>query len=77
VIALLAPRPVLFMTGDQDRGSPADGIKELEAMIKPVYRLYRSEENFQNFLYPGLGHQYLPEMWEKTLAWFDEQLKMK
>ena len=26
VVALIAPRPVLFMNGDQDGGSPVDGI---------------------------------------------------
>ncbi|MEO5804004.1 MAG: alpha/beta hydrolase family protein [Verrucomicrobiota bacterium] len=75
VIALIAPRPVLFMTGDADRGSPVDGIRELETKVKPIYQIYQSEENFQNIIYPGLGHQYLPEMWEKTMMWLDEKLK--
>ena len=75
VIALIAPRPLLFMTGDADGGSPADGIKEIEAKVKPVYDLYGSGKNFRNEVYPGLGHQYLPEMWQKTLAWFDANLK--
>ncbi len=74
VIALIAPRPVLFMTGDEDRGSPLDGIKKLEEKVKPVYRLYKAENNFQNIIYLGLGHTYLPEMWEKTLTWLDEKL---
>src|ERR1051325_2295027 len=74
VIALHAPRPVLFMTGDADRGSPASGVRTIEAKVKPVYRLYGAEKNFENTLYPELGHKYLPEMWERTLAWFDQHL---
>ena len=75
VIALIAPRPVLFMTGDSDAGSPVDGIKEIEARVKPFYQLYDVGKNFQNEIYPGLEHQYLPEMWGKTLAWLDAKLK--
>ena len=74
VIALIAPRPVLFMTGDEDGGSPADGIREIEARVKSVYQLYGGGENFQSEIYPGLGHTYSPEMWKKTLGWLDEKL---
>jgi dienelactone hydrolase len=74
VIALLAPRPALFMNGDQDGGSPPDGIRAIEKAVRPAYRLYGSEDSFQSFIYPGQGHVYTPEMWAKTLAWMDERL---
>jgi len=74
VIALHAPRPVLFMSGDADRGSPAEGIRKIEAKVRPVYRLYGAEPRFENTLYPDLGHKYLPEMWERTLRWMDRHL---
>jgi len=74
VIALIAPRPVLFQTGDRDAGSPVDGIHAIDAAVRPVYRLYGREENYQNLIYPGLGHVYTPEMWAKTLKWLDEHL---
>ncbi len=75
VIALIAPRPVLFMTGDQDGGSPPDGIRAIESAVRPVYRLYGKEDVFQNFIYPGLGHVYTPEMWSKTINWMEQRLK--
>jgi dienelactone hydrolase len=75
VIALAAPRPILLMNGDGDDGSPVDGIKLIEAAVRPAYRLYDKENNFQSFVYPGVGHEYLPEMWQKTLSWFDRTLK--
>ncbi len=74
VAALIAPRPVLFMTGDEDRGSPLDGIRRIEATVRRVYQLYGAEENFKSEIYPGVGHVYLPEMWEKTLAWMDGRI---
>ena len=75
VIALLAPRPVLFMTGDQDGGSPPEGIRKIETAVRPAYRLYGKDGQFRNIVYPGLGHVYTPEMWTNTLQWMDAQLK--
>ncbi|HWX20234.1 MAG TPA: alpha/beta hydrolase family protein [Candidatus Binatia bacterium] len=75
VVALAAPRPVLFQTGDQDNGSPEDGIHAIETAVRPVYGIYGKESDFQSIIYPGLGHVYTPEMWAKTLAWMEERLK--
>jgi dienelactone hydrolase len=75
VISLAAPRPVLFMTGDSDPGSPVDGIHVIEEKARKVYQLYGSESDFQSTVYPGLGHAYLLEMWEKMLSWMDQNLK--
>jgi dipeptidyl aminopeptidase/acylaminoacyl peptidase len=75
VVSLIAPRPVLFQTGDQDSGSPVDGVQAIDSAVRPVYRLYGEENNFENIVYPGLGHVYTPEMWKRTLAWLDKELK--
>lgn len=74
VVAMIAPRPVLFQTGDRDGGSPVDGIHAIDAAVRPVYALYGGEADFQDVIYPGLAHVYTPQMWEKTLAWLDEHL---
>jgi dienelactone hydrolase len=74
VIALIAPRPVLFQTGDQDGGSPVDGIRAIGAAVEPAFKLYGSEDAFQSVIYPGLGHVYTPEMWARTLAWMRDHL---
>jgi dienelactone hydrolase len=75
VLALLAPRPALFMNGDQDLGSPADGIHAIERAVRPAYSLYGREGEFESLVYPGQGHIYTPEMWARTLAWLDAKLK--
>ncbi|HZV36013.1 MAG TPA: alpha/beta hydrolase family protein, partial [Verrucomicrobiae bacterium] len=74
VISLIAPRPILFMSGADDPTSPTDGIHVIESVARPVYRLYGKEDDFQSIIYPGQGHVYTPEMWDKTLAWFDQHL---
>jgi len=75
VIALAAPRPMLFMTGDQDSGSPVNGIKAIEQKVKPIYQLHDSPAHLENIIYPGVGHVYLPEMWERTVQWMDKHVK--
>jgi hypothetical protein len=75
VVALIAPRPVLFMNGDQDSGSPVDGIRAIEKPVRAVYGLYGQEGAFQSVLYAGQGHVYTPEMWAKTQEWLKERLR--
>lgn len=77
VLALGAPRPMLFMTGDQDGGSPIEGVRHLGEIVGQVYALHGDEaiQRFENTIYPGIGHVYLPEMWEKTLKWMDRWVK--
>jgi dienelactone hydrolase len=74
VVALIAPRPVLFQNGDRDPTSPVDGIRAVEAAVRPVYRLYGREQDFQSVIGAGQGHVYTAEMWARTLAWLDQHL---
>jgi dienelactone hydrolase len=77
VIAIAAPRPMLFMTGDQDGGSPIEGVKHLGKIVSQVYALHGADslQRFENTIYPGIGHVYLPEMWDKTVKWLDRWVK--
>ncbi len=77
ILALAAPRPMLFMTGDQDSGSPIEGVKKLGDIVGQVYALHgdAAEAKFESTIYPGLGHVYTPEMWEKMEAWFGRWVK--
>jgi len=75
VVALIAPRPVLFLDGDRDTTSPVDGIHAIESAVRPVYGLYGAKDRFQSLVYEGQGHLYTPEMWSRTLAWLDRWLQ--
>jgi dienelactone hydrolase len=75
IVSLIAPRPILFLDGDKDGTSPVDGIRAIESAVRPVYRLYGHEEAFQSVVYENQGHLYTPEMWQRTLAWFEQHLK--
>jgi len=75
VIALIAPRPYLALTGDLDAGSPADGIKTIEAKASGVYAALDARDHFKSILYPDIGHVYTSQMRAEMLAWFARWLK--
>jgi len=75
VIALIAPRPLLFLTGELDAGSPADGIKVIEEKVGAVYKAAGDSAKFKSIRYADVGHTYTPEMRKEMLAWFDRWLK--
>jgi dienelactone hydrolase len=74
VIALIAPRPLLTLTGDQDDGSPVDGVRIINAHQEHLYKLYGKADNFRGMVYEGMGHEYTPEMWDETLKWLEKHL---
>jgi dienelactone hydrolase len=74
IISLIAPRPILFMTGDEDIGSPVSGLHEIDEKVRPVYRLYGKDNAFVNIIYPHTGHVYTPDMWNKMQAWMKKEL---
>lgn len=74
VMALLAPRPFLALTGDRDAGSPPEGMKTLEAILNRVYQLYGKPGSFKSVIYPDTGHVYNDDMKEKMVDWFDSNL---
>jgi dienelactone hydrolase len=75
VLALIAPRPFLALTGDLDAGSPADGIKALEERVGGVYAALGAADRFKSILYPDTGHTYTPEMRAAMLDWFRRWLR--
>ena len=62
VLALIAPRPYLALTGDLDGGSPADGVLELERITAATYAALGASDRFRSVLYPDVGHTYTPAM---------------
>jgi dienelactone hydrolase/lysophospholipase L1-like esterase len=75
VLALIAPRPFLALTGELDAGSPADGVRTLEDRVGRVYASLSARENMRSILYPETGHEFTPEMRNEMLTWFARYLK--
>jgi dienelactone hydrolase len=74
VVGLIAPRPLLTLTGDKDAGSPVDGVRLINSFQEYLYKLYGKTENFRGLIYKGVKHEYTPEMWKETLSWLRKHL---
>ncbi len=77
IFSLVAPRPMLMLSGDQDGGAPTDGIIALEKKLDGVYRLHGAGEKFRSVLYRDTGHEYLAEMKDEMLRWFTRWLPVE
>jgi dienelactone hydrolase len=75
ITSLAAPRALLFQSGETDAGSPVEGIHYMEPVVRKAYSLYGAEAKFDSIVYPGVGHEYTPEMWQRTLAWMERELQ--
>jgi len=74
VMALIAPRPFLALTGDRDAGSPPEGMKTLEQILKQFYKIHNKPDSFRSIIYPETGHVYTDEMKQRMTEWFDKHL---
>ena len=74
ILALVAPRPLLTLTGGRDPGSPLAGVRYLNRFCARLWRLHGCPEHFAGRVFPRLGHVYSREMWAATLAWFGRHL---
>ncbi len=70
VMALLAPRPFLALTGDRDAGSPPEGMKKLGEILARIYKVHGRPEAFESIVYEKTGHVYTDDMKARMLAWF-------
>jgi hypothetical protein len=75
VISLIAPRPILFLTGDEDIGSPVSGSKRSKASFNAVYKLNKAERRIPEHYLSKDGHVYTPDMWDRMTKWMGVKLK--
>jgi cephalosporin-C deacetylase-like acetyl esterase len=71
--ALIAPRPLLIASADQDGIFPIHGIRRVHAQLAPLYRLLGHEEHLQLVETPG-GHSYHERSRTAIFSWFLEHL---
>ncbi|MDQ4122058.1 MAG: S9 family peptidase, partial [Acidobacteriota bacterium] len=76
LLALIAPRPLLLSTSDEDFVFPNGGWSTRRALekIKPVYELLGAKEKLSSFFFSG-GHNFPAEASENAYSWLERQLK--
>jgi alpha-beta hydrolase superfamily lysophospholipase len=62
------PRPLLMLHSDADQTVPIDGARRLYAEL--AAGSYAADpERLSLVEYPGLGHEFVPDMVERSVAW--------
>ncbi len=74
VIACIAPRALLTLTGDQDFGSPIEGVEYVNASVRQVYDVLGATSAFRSVVYQGVGHEFTGEMWRESIEWLRKGL---
>ncbi|MBI4604787.1 MAG: alpha/beta fold hydrolase [Planctomycetes bacterium] len=74
VVGALAPRPFLAIAPLRDANFEVEGVREVIASAREVYRLLGAEENLAAE-HPDCEHDFPPEMREKAYGWFERHLK--
>lgn len=76
LLALVAPRPCLLLTGEHDVVGEAWGDQQCYLMVKKVYQLLGNEQKLGFYSSPG-GHEVTPNMINDQLDWLDMQFGRK
>jgi dienelactone hydrolase len=74
VAALIAPRPLLFCSGQQDADFPPDGHQAVYESARRIYRLYGQEERVRAVDAP-VGHTDAPLFLQEVRQWMNRWLK--
>jgi hypothetical protein len=74
VVACIAPRAHLTMTGDEDAGSPVDGARAINDYAAKVYNVYGAPDNFRGLIFEHTGHVWSPAMFEETVQWVPKHI---
>ncbi len=76
LLALIAPRPLLLSTSDEDFVFPNAGWSARRALarIKPVYQLLGAPEHLSSYFFNG-GHSFSGDASHNAYAWLERWLK--
>lgn len=66
-----ADRPLLMLNGGADTLVPAACNQALEGVLRPHYT---KPDHLKLSIYPGVGHEVPPAMWQEAVAWLSNWL---
>jgi dienelactone hydrolase len=73
IVAMIAPRPFFFLTGEQDWRFPVSGAREVYARAKMMYGRLGAPDAIDLYVSPG-GHEFNDEMRRRAYHWLDRWL---
>jgi len=69
IVRLICPRAFLSLNGDQDAGTPAEGVERIKAAVTPDWLNAGAAERLRILRY-DVDHRETPAMREEVMAWF-------
>ena len=74
IVSLVAPRPFLSLSGEEDGASPLEGVREIHRKAGRVYGLLGARRRLASRLYPA-AHEFTDAMLRDTLEWLVRYLR--
>ncbi len=74
ILALVAPRPLLFANSDNDRIFPMDGNRRIIARLRNLYKLHGKPELVDEYVSVG-DHNYRPDLRVAVFRFLNKHLK--
>lgn len=74
ILALIAPRPMLFANSDNDPIFPMPANRRIAEKLRKLYGIYGKESLFDEYVSVG-GHAYRPDLRAAIFKFFNKHLK--
>jgi dienelactone hydrolase len=74
ILALFAPKPMLFANSDNDKIFPMTGNRRISERLRQCYKMLGAPQNFDDFVSKG-GHDYRPDLRLAVFNFFQKHLK--
>ena len=75
MLPLIAPRPLLVISGDSDPRTPLPGVQDAAAGARVAYRDQRAEDRFSLLIQQRTGHAFGAPAQQAALEWLVRWLK--
>jgi acetyl esterase/lipase len=74
MLPLIAPRPLLVISGEKDPINPIAGVKLCEQSTTAAYALAGASERFEMMIEPKTAHAVTKQAQATAMAWFEKWL---
>lgn len=75
MLAAIAPRPLLILSGEKDPANPLEGAQFAFAAAEDAYKKAKAEDRLKMDVAKGVGHSVTEEQVEMALDWLERWLK--
>jgi poly(3-hydroxybutyrate) depolymerase len=75
MMTLIAPRPMLAISGEKDPINPMHGVELCEESAKAAYAKANASDKFKSIVEPNTGHAVTKDAEAAAIEWFVEWLK--